>query len=220
MVKTWDISTGLCKESFQTPAKDCYQIDVQLIDGQLIIVWHRNDKIYIWDINKGEFLQTVDAPLYRPWGLRISGDGSRVFCLAEESIQAWSIHPGELVDEVKLKLGQRWYLDPLQTDDSRIWIQFEDTSASAQGWDFGISGSPIQLFDVSTKRPLLDFIGGASWQTVGPYWIKDTVTGKEVFQLSGRYVKTWEVRWDGQYLVAGYESGKVLILDFHHMYPQ
>ena len=24
-------------------------------------------------------------------------------------------------------------------------------------------------------------------------------------------------QWDGQYLVAGYESGEVLILDFNHM---
>ena len=52
------------------------------------------------------------------------------------------------------------------------------------------------------------------------HWIKNTETGKEVFQLRERYAKPTDVWWDGQYLVAGYESGEVLILDFHHMLPQ
>ena len=145
--------------------------------------------------------------------------GPEFFYLTKESIQTWSIHTGELVGEVELGLEQKWWLDPLQMDDSRIWIQLQNSST--QGWDFGISGSPpIQLSNVSTERPLLDFIGGTWWQTGGPSWIKDTVAGKEVFQLSGRYVNPGEVQWDGQYLVAGYDSGEILISDFCHMYPQ
>jgi len=220
MVKTWDISTGLCKGSFQTPAEEYSRRDVQLIDSRLIIAWYSNDKIHIWDISNGKFLQILDTPLSGHCGLRISGDGSKVFCLTTESIQAWSIYTGKLVGEVKLELEMhQWYLDPLQMDSSRIWIRLEDSSI--QGWDFGISGSPpIQLFDVSTTRPLLDLIGGAFWKANNPYWIKDTVTGKEVFQLSGRYAEPWAMQWDGQYLVAGYESGEVVIFDFHHMCPQ
>ena len=118
------------------------------------------------------------------------------------------------------KSGQGWWcLSPLQTYDSRIWIQFEDSSTWE--WDFGVPGPPpTQLFDVSTKRPLLSFNNGVIQQIMDP-WIKDTVTGKNVFQLSGGYEQPSKVvRWDGQYLVAGYVSGEVLILDFHHMYPQ
>ena len=216
MVKTWDVSTGLCKGSFQTPVEDSSWRDVQLIDNRLIIVWYSNSIIHIWDINNGEFLQTVDAPLSRLMGLRISGDGSKVFCLTNQSIQAWSVYTGELVGEVKLELKRDWYLNPLQMDHSRIWIEFNDSST--QGWDFGISGSPpTQLFDVSITRPLLDLIGGSAWQADVPYRIKDTVTGNKVFQLSGRYARPTEVQWDGQYLVAGYESGEVLILDFHYV---
>ena len=219
MVKTWDISTGLCKASFQTPVEGYQWRDVQLIDGRLIIVWHQNEKIHIWDINRGEFLQTVDAPLSELWGLRILGDGSKVLCLDSRSIQAWSIYTGEAVGEVKFESGQIEFLDPLQMDGSRIWIRLKDSLT--QGWDFGIPGSPpIQLSDVSTTRPPLDFIGGASWQTEDLCWIQNTVTGKEVFQLSGRYAKPLQVQWDGQYLVAGYQSGEVLILDFHHICTQ
>ena len=219
MIKTWDILTGLCKASFQTPVETYHWRDVQLIDGRLIMVWYQNQTIHIWDINKGEFIQIVYTPLPGLQGLRISGDGSKVFCLTRKSIQAWSICMGKLVGEVKLELEQNLYLDPLQMDGSKIWIQLEDSST--QGWDFGIPDSPpIQLSDVFITRPLLDLIGGASWRTKSLCWIKDTVTGKEVFQLSGKYAEPVKVQWDGQYLVAGYESGEVSIFDFHHMCPQ
>jgi WD40 repeat protein len=219
VVKTWDISTGLCKASFQTPAKGIFWRDVQLIDGRLIIIWCQDEGIHIWDINRGEFLLKIDLPPLNLKGLRISGDGSKVFCMTKKSIQAWAMHTGELVGEVKFELEQRGYLDPLQMDDSRIWVRLKDSST--QGWDFGILDSPpIHLFNVSTQRPLLDFIGGPSWQTEDISWIKDVVTGKEVFHLSERYIEPFGIQWDGRYLVAGYESGEVLILDFHHMYPR
>ena len=96
-------------------------------------------------------------------------------------------------------------------DGSKIWVCFEDSST--QGWDFGILGSsPIQLSNIFPGRPHLDF--------THPSMVKDTVTGKEVFQLVGRYAKPTEVQLDGKYLIAGYESGEVLILDFDHMLLQ
>ena len=219
VVKTWDLSTGLCKASFQTPATNHPWRDVQLIDSKLIIAWYKDKKISIWDANAGKLLQTVDAPLPGLHGFRISGDGSKIFCLVGESIQAWSLCTGEPVGEIDVESEQKLYLDPLCMDNSRVWIQFEDSSA--QGWDLGNSGSsPLLLSNTSTERPLLDFIGGASWQTVGPSWIKNTATGKKILQLSGIYAKSREVQWDGKYLVAGYGSGEVLILDFHHFYLQ
>ena len=220
VVKTWDISTGLNKESFQTQAtkaKAWSQRDAQLVDGRLIFVWYEGDKIHILDTEKGKLLQTLDAP--SPCGLRISGDGSRVFSLSKESIQAWSMWTWELVGEVKLWLGGTPYLDSFCIDGSRVCVHSKD-SLTQEGWEFGISGSSPTSFDPSTKRPYLDFVGGTLWQTKGPSWIKDTVTGKEVFQLSGRYAKPIDVQWDGQYLVAGYDFGEVLIFDFCHIFPQ
>ena len=219
VVKIWDISTGLCKSSFQTLALGEVFRDVRLIDDRLIVVWWSDDQIYICDANKHDPPKLLAMLSSWPMGLRISGDGSKVFCLSDESLQALSTHTGELVGEVELDLGEEFHLDPLQMDGSKIWIRKEDFPA--QGWDFGISNSPpVPLSHGPTERPLLDFFGGAWWQTDDPSWIKNIVTGKDVFQLSGRYAKPVDIEWDGQCLVAGYESGEVSILDFHHLYPQ
>jgi len=217
VVKTWDLSTGLCKEYIHTPAYAHSWRDAQLIDGRIIVAWYDHGRIHIWDTSKGVLLQIVDMCLFGLQGLRISGDGSKVLYLANESIQAWSIHTGELMGDVKLELEQDWYLDPLQMNNSRIWIRFKDSST--QGWDFDISGfPPVALSKRSVEQPCLDFIRG-SWETKDPSWIKDTVTGKNVFQMPKEYAWPEEVQWDGQYLVASYYSGELFIMDFHHMCP-
>jgi len=218
VVKIWDLSTSLHKATFQIPAaKDMTTGigDAKLIDDQLIFAWCYNGKIHIWDAGKGEVIKKLDAP--QCMGLRISGDGSTLIFLSDGCIQAWSMWTWEPVGEVKL--DNLPYLDPLCTESSRVWIYFE-LSSGQEGWDFGVSGpSPIS-FDPSTGRPPLDFIGGPSWQTHSPSWIKDTTTGKEIFRLRGKYASSNDVQWDGQYLVAGYMSGEVLILDFSHVLPQ
>ena len=216
VVKTWDIFSGLCKASFQTPAEGNTWRDVQLIEGRLVVVWSQNQRICIWDCEKSKLLQIVDTPISKARGVRISGDGSKVFCLAKESIQAWSIWTGKPMGKVELE--DEPYVDPLYVDGSKIWVCFKDSPT--QGWDFGIPGfSPIQLSSTFPDGPHLDLIGGTRWNP-SPCIVKDAITGKEVYQLVGRYANPREVQWDGQYLVAGYVSGEVLILDFKHVLLQ
>jgi WD40 repeat protein len=217
VVKTWDLSTSLCKASFQTPAKGKTLRDVRMVVGRLIVVWNENStQIGIWDTKREELLYRATSKLRRARGLRISGDGSKVFCITHGYIQGWSILTGETVGEVDV--GQDSYLNPLYEKGSRIWVTSQD---STQGWDFGISGSsPIPLSSTSSERPQLHFIPHISLWNNGPSRIEDTVTGKVVFQLPGRYARPNDARWDGQYLIAGYESGEVLILDFSQMLSQ
>ena len=217
VAKIWDISTGVCKASFQTPAGESgtwTNRDAKLIDDRLIFVWHGDDKIHIWEIEKGGLLQTVDTT--PPRCLRILGDGSKIICLFDGIVRAWSMWAWELVCEIKLDLGGELYLDSLCTYSPRIWIHSKDSPAQ-EGWDFGNSGSSPVPFDPSTGRPHLDIIGGTWLQTGKQSWIKDTVTGRRVFQLGGEYARPYDVQWDGQFLVASYDSGEVLILDFHHI---
>ena len=215
VVKIWDILTGLCKASFQTPARGFTYRDTQLIEGRLTFVWLKDGEIHIWDLEKGESLQTLDIQSTDwPYDFRISGDGSKVFLLYKKFIQAWSIQTGEVVGKVTLE-GEPQH-DSLIVDGSRVWIFWGDFQI--QGWDFGFPGSiPVPLPNTPLDRPHLCFIGTSS-QHISTSRIEDIVTGKVVFQLSGRYVGPDMARWDGRYLIARYES-EVLILDLYHMIP-
>ena len=104
VVKTWDILTGHCKASYQTPAGDRTWRDAQLIEGRMTCVWlDIANKVRIWDTEKGEH-QIPDAQTTpNVKDLRISGDGSKVFVLGWKSIKAWFIQTGEVIGEVRLE---------------------------------------------------------------------------------------------------------------------
>ena len=218
-VKTWDILTGLCKASFQTPAKGRTYRDAQLIEDRLTLVWleHEEGKFHVWDVEKGESLQTLDIKSTSyPRDFRISADGSQVFLLYKRYIQAWSILTGQVMSEVTLE-GEPLH-DSLVVDRSSVWVCFKDLQT--QGWDFGLPGSvPVPLYNSPLARPHLWFIG-TKHQCISPSRIEDMVTGKVVFQLPGRHATPRVVRLDGKYLVAGYKTGEVLILDLNQLSPQ
>jgi WD40 repeat protein len=229
VLRTWDLSTGLCKASFKTPATTNSLREAQMIDGRLIFLWLWEGEIHIWDTDKGKSLRTIRVGWGVQGGFRISGDGSKLFGISghdsrsEEtgyrSLQAWSIQTGEVVSNVEV--GESFLQESLYVDGSRVWVSFKDKPT--QGWDFGVPGpSPVPLSNIPSERPHLCLIHSVTsyGYTDSPVWIEDAVTGKEVFQLSGRYAKPTETQWDGQYLVAGYLSGEVLILDFCDVHPQ
>ena len=214
VVKTWDILTGLCRRSFQAPVTfnkydqtnemTLYNQDVQLINGRLIIVWYADQKINAWDVESGELLFAVDEP-NELIGLKILGDGSRIFCNYEGFIQALSVQTGEIVG--KANVNDILY-GSLTTDGSKVW-------GYTLGWDFGTLGSlPVQLPNIPPDR--LHPNDTMLWDT-DLCRIEDTVTGKVVFQLSKRYGKPVDVQWNGQYLVACFLPVEVLILDFSHI---
>jgi len=216
VVKTWDIPTGVCSASIQTPAEGFKYQDAQLTNSGLVNVWWADKEIHIWDVEKGELLHKVDIPGQDfVTGIRISGDGSKVFCLGRKFIRAWSIWTGEITGEVE------WggFMGTILTvEGSKVWVYSEKTETD--GWDFGTPGpSPVLLSNVTQERHRLHFIDGtkgiSSLST-----IEDTVTGKVVFQLPARFSELHNAQWDGQHLVGNYESGELLILDFNHVLPQ
>jgi len=213
MVRVWDISTGSCKASFQTQAKDLQWVDSHLADGRLISVWCTDKKISIWGTEKGELLRTIDIPYGDIRDLRISGDGSIVFCLDGYSIQAWSLWTGKVAGQVQL--GRVYSGSFLVVDGLRVWIHL---SRGVIGWEFGIIGSsPVELSYKSQNRPHLDFVGGIRRNRSPLPGIQDTVTKKVVLQLPPRLVRCADTQWDDQYLVVGYDSGEVLILECNHV---
>jgi len=212
VMKTWGISTGHCKGSLQTLAEDSHQNNTQLIDSKLIFVWYAGNKINIWDAEKGELLQAIDA-LGSVKGLRVSGDGSKVFYLYEDFVQALDIWTGKAVGNVENQHGQT---EILATDGSKVWVEVRSGySAFIHGWDFGISGSsPVEF---SNELPeMLHLNDTKVWET-NVSGIKDVVTGKVILQLPERFGKVVHVQWGIQYLVVSFRSKEALILDFSHM---
>jgi len=211
VVRIWDISTGSCNASFQTQAKDPQLMDTCLTDGRLVSVWCTDKKICIWDTEKGELLRIIDIPDYIN-DLRISGDGSIVFCLHGLTIQAWSLWTGKVAEKVELSSA---YIGSCLTINSLgVWMH----PGAILGWDFGtIGSSPVELSYTSQNRPRLDFIGGIRIHKSPLPGIQDTVTKKVVLQLPSRLVNCSDAQWDGQYLVVGYDSGEVLILECNHV---
>ena len=212
VVRIWDLSTGLCKASFQTPAEGSCLRDVQLIDSRLVLVWHADQQIYIWNIEKGELLQTVDAPVYNVRDLKISGDGSKFFCITGFNIHAWYTLTGKVMGKVKLP----HYTESFSTVySSKVWVQGPSWGG---GWEFGVpEESSIKHYTEPPNRPHLDFIGGIRKERSDLPGIEDTITGRVFFQLPSRYPRPNDAQWDGQYLVAGYETGEVMILDCNCM---
>ena len=207
LVEIWDLLTGSCKTSFQSPATKHFLGDAKLIDGSLIFAWSTGGSTCVWESGNSKLPECLEA--HKALNLMVSGDGSRVFSQGWgiKTIKIWSVRTRKLLRTVKLR-GEVKYLDPLHADGSTLWIRSQDLST--QQWEFG------NIHSEERERPDLDFIHGTEWGT-GPCFIEDTGTGREVFRLAGRYAKPLRVKWDGQYLVAHYEDGESVILDFGYV---
>jgi len=150
VVKIWDISTGICKASYQTPAKGTVPRDIQLIDGRLICVWYINGNIHMWDTEGGELWKAKNVSRYKVREIRILGDRSGIVCLDCSSVQTYFIQTGELMGEVEPSESSTFWESPV-VDGSRVWAY--GYSLGYQGWDFGISGpSPIQLHNIPPHK--------------------------------------------------------------------
>ena len=214
VVKTWDIFTGICKTSFQTPAKGANRRDIQQVNGRLVVAWEVGDKIKIWDVEKEELLLTVDG-LSELQDIRISEDGSRVYSLNVRTVQAQSIQTGEIVGRAGIRFIE--YCSPsLNVHGSRVWIHY--SNAETQVWDFEtLDSAPTELPNMPLKIPHPD--GDMLWDT-GLSCIKMEATKRVVFWLSKQHGKPIGVQWNNQFLFASFISGEVLVLDLSNVVPQ
>ena len=202
VVKTWDVSTGIHKASFQTPAEG-YKRDVQLINERLILAYYTYENIHVWDVQNKKSLLEIGQVHFHAEDLRISGDGLKIFHVWAPSIWAWSIQTGEAMGEVKIVHAKDFRT--LTVDGSKVWAY--RPQLEYEGWDFGISGStPTKL----SGMPALSN-GTMLWDPRRGR-IKNAVTGGVMFQLSGRFANPADVQCNGSYLVAGYDSGEILVL--------
>ena len=208
-VKIWDISTSLCRASFQTPATGFGCRDVYFVNDRLIIAWKMGENIHIHGASEEKLILTPRESEFGVEYIRIGGDGSIVFCLlGYEYIQAWSIMTGEVLSEVGIKFVSPRRL--LAIDDSRVWVC--NSRLEYQGWDFGIPGSlPIQLCNIPPSKLHSD--DTLKWDYIQSK-VQDVVTGRVVFQLPKSLEKPIDAQWNDQNLFICFGPTRVLILDF------
>jgi len=214
VVKTWDIPASLCKVSSGSPTQDCKHGDIELINSRLVFVWYGDGRINIWDPKRGKFLLQADISEDNLLDLRISGDGSKIFCINGELIQVWDMWTGEAVGRVR---PSSYRPRLLAMDGSKVWI--EDGFRKSSGWDFGTQGSPpVKLFTLPSKT--LHLNDTKLWDK-RQCKIQDTVTGNVVFQLSeGFQGHIVEVQWNGQYLAISPKSKMELVLELPPVFLQ
>ena len=210
VVKVWDISTSLCKASFQIPQIGFHRQDARLVNGQLITAWYYN-QIKLWDVGREKLLWEADANL-SICSIKISQDGTRVFCLYLRSLQVLSAETGKIMDHVKYEnygnFSPSLILDGLGA-------QVHYPGSEHQGWNFGISdGSFVQLPDVSPPQHYLN--GALQWDP-SLRGIKNEATRKVVFWVPEKYGSIFDVQWNEHSLVICFLSKEVLILDFSHI---
>ena len=161
-------------------------------------------RIHVWDAENGESLWEVNIPGMGLEDIRISGDGFRVFGIYTPWVWAWSLQTGEVME--KMDIGYSRTSGSLIVDGSKVWACWN--RSNYKGWDFGIPGStPVELPNAPTLP------GPSKLWDPEQARIKNPATGEVVFQLSRRFANPVSVQCDDSYLVAGYESGEVLILD-------
>ena len=212
VVKTWNILTGHCEESYKTQIKEATCADIQLLSGRLIIVWHGVGKnmIHVWDARKGK-LRDIATPNVTQ-DLRVVRDESVVLQLDGNTISAWDIWTGKFVCKASLKEKNGWF-DALRLNGSKVLVRLRESSVLS--WDFGTPElTPTKFSEIPSGRSHLSFIDARKWSRGSPVRIQDSGTGKVVLQLYGKYAQPSATQWDGRYLIAGYNSGEVLILDF------
>ena len=211
VVRIWDILTNSCNRSCQIPFEDDGERDVCLIDGRLTAVWLEGDNIHIWDAETQKLIKVV-GPILDPnvEDIKISTDGSKVFCLNEYTLEAWSVQTGQHISSVEVTGSS--LAGSLTMDGSRVWSYYSPTEW--EGWDFGVLDSPTQLGRTPPRK--LHPSGTILWD-IGLLRVQDKVSGKILFQLGPAVGRSARVGWNDQYFVACFRSGKVLILDFSHI---
>ena len=213
-VRVLDLLTGFCKASFQTPATDSNHIDGQFINGRLIFAWNVWKEIHIHGVSEEELILELRGSDSGVESLRIVGDGSKIFCLGQYHIQAWSTLTGEVLGEVEIE--DRDGIGSLVIDGSKVWACYPESDY--QGWDFGIPGSlPLQL--PNTPPSKLHPNGSMLWD-----WdqskVQDVATGRVVFQPPKSLGKPIDVQWNDEHLVICFGPTEVLILDFSYFLAQ
>ena len=194
VLKMWDFLSGHLINTFQTPLPLYCPIDIQLVDDNLLSVWHDHEWILIWEAGKQGYSLLAETPNLRVLSLRISEDGSKIFCLAGDSIHAWFMQTGEWIGTVAVEYSG--IVRPLTVEGPRVWVLHPQSGW--EGGNFEVPNSPVQLSEGTPSK--VHPKGTILWD-IAQSRIQDTTSRKVLFQLSAGFGMPVDVGWKHQYLL-------------------
>ena len=208
VVKTWDLTTGICKSSFSTPAERYVYHDTYLAGGTLIIVWWvlGGKEFHVRDVYRGQRLPSWYSPLPEVMDIKISGDGAKIFGQGKRRTEAVSV---EIAEDAR-RAGDSFGFTPDRFFTHKSRLESRDRWRQGQ-WD------PQDMkvsYPAGLKSPFrLDVVQQAGTNT--PRGVGDTVTKRMVFYFPERYSdERTKIEWDGRYLLVQSISGEMMVLDF------
>ena len=214
IVETWDMPTDPHGIPAQSLTKDSRYGATKLVNSRLIFVWYASEMLNVWNAEKEEFLLQLHIPKHNTLDLRISGDGSKIFHIHSEFIQAWDIWTGVAMCTVGFKDVED--VELLAMDGSRVWIEYSHLygiERESVGWSFrALDSFPVEL---STNPPDRLCLGNTKLWDTSLCRILDTATREVVFQLPAQLGRPVDVKWSMQYLVISFMSKKELVLELH-----
>ena len=212
VVKTWDLITGICKSSFSTPAKGYH--DTYLTGGTLIIVWWEfwEQEFHVWDVHKGQLLQTIRQPLPKVMHINISGDRPMGFLQDDGRTEAVSTETGENAVSVGVKIlytGDSFFIHKSRLRHGTWWSGGRwDPQDMRVSYPTGFQGQ----FRLDVVLPV---------NTSALCGIADTITKRMVFHFPEGYAdEEADTEWDGRYLLVRSRSGEMIVLDFDPVCPR
>ena len=206
LVKTWDLTTGRCKESFQAPGTGS-RLAAHLAGDTFTAVWWKGNQYHIWDVGRGEVVRTVHSSFNRIDDMKISGDGSKIFGLNSCCVETRSIETEEEVERVSLKNEVPW---------SRFIVRGSKVEyGNKKGWGWNFESPRVSNYGELPDRPRLDLVDWSGGMKIIPRWIEDRVTKRLVFRLPETRAKSHAaIVWDGRYLMFWSGRGELAIMDF------
>ena len=152
----------------------------------------------------------------------ISEDGTTFFVVNAEEIRTWSTLTGEITGTSSHRnYTHATSLFSVHLDGPIVWISSSE-EWRAWGWSLkNLDSPPIILPDIPIRPRLAYLRDGCDVRgKTGQSRIIDIDSQTEVFRLPGQFARPGKAAWNGRYLFAVSETGKVLILDFYFMTPQ
>ena len=232
-VKLWDLSIGLPKTLLQTSETERVVKCARLVKGTLILAHCYTSHNETWDLGISTWdveaqkrlrMKYLDNALwFGNNGFVLSEDGTTMFSMGEEEIQAWCTQTGKKRGWRKYELVEGKHPSKATLDRSGHSKGLPVRGRNLSNFSLNLLGPPgeyvteplrVESFDVFITGNNAHLTVNDIKEVDGEICLSPSLS--RVFQLPKRSTEPIQAQWDGQYLFVAYQAEDVVILDFVH----